>query len=75
MSIQDGNTQVADATIPELELNKETLQDLEADGSQVKGGGVGSMLCAAGHVGAGGVATGTIVTSGITWQFIITSGR
>ena len=38
MFIQDGNTQVAEATIPELELNKETLQDLEVDGSQVKGG-------------------------------------
>ena len=38
MSIQDGNTLFAEATIPELELNKETLQDLEVDGSQVKGG-------------------------------------
>ena len=39
MSIHYGNTQFAEATIPELELNKETLQDLEVDGSQVKGGG------------------------------------
>ena len=40
MSTQYGNTQFAEATFPELELNKETLQDLEVDGSQVKGGGV-----------------------------------
>ena len=38
MSTQYGNTQLAEETIPELELNKETLQDLEVDGSQVKGG-------------------------------------
>ena len=38
MSTQYGNTQFAEATLPELELNKETLQDLEVDGSQVKGG-------------------------------------
>ena len=53
MFFQDGNTQVAEATIPELELNKETLQDLEVDGSQVKGG--------AGYVaGTPYVAPGTI---------------
>ena len=48
MSIQYGNTLVAEATLseleldidtlPELELNIETLQDLEVDGSQVRGG-------------------------------------
>ena len=35
MSIHDESAQ---AVIEELELNKETLQDLEVDGSQVKGG-------------------------------------
>lgn len=39
MSIQSGNTLVAEATLDELELNIETLQDLEFDASQVKGGG------------------------------------
>jgi hypothetical protein len=34
----DGNTLVAEATPDELELNIETLQDLEVDASQVKGG-------------------------------------
>ena len=53
MSIHDGNTQFAEATIPELELNKETLQDLEVDGSQVKGG-------AAYVAGPSYVAPGTI---------------
>lgn len=52
MSIQYGNTQFAEATLPELELNKETLQDLEVDGSQVKGGGLGAAvfttICVAG---------------------------
>ena len=39
MSVQT-DTQLAEAPMSELELNKETLQDLEVDGSQVKGGGV-----------------------------------
>jgi len=66
MSIQYGNTQFAEATIPELELNKETLQDLEVDGNQVKGGGLAvvTYACVAGPVR---VDPGTIrmtVTSG-----------
>src|SRR3954468_7052058 len=60
-----GNTQFAEATLPELELNKETLQDLEVDGSQVKGGAlsvvVGTYSCVVGPVP---VAPGTIRYSG-----------
>ncbi|HEY4307480.1 MAG TPA: hypothetical protein VGM82_23605 [Gemmatimonadaceae bacterium] len=60
MSIQQGNTQFAEAAIPELELNKETLQDLEVDGNQVKGGGGGYAII--GPIVAGPVWTppGTI---------------
>jgi len=59
MSIHYGNAQFAEATLPELELNKETLQDLEVDGSQVKGGGLAVVTgaCVAGPVP---VAPGTI---------------
>ena len=39
MSTQSGNTLVADESLDELELNIETLQDLDFDASQVKGGG------------------------------------
>ncbi|MEP6731104.1 MAG: hypothetical protein ABJE10_10725 [bacterium] len=63
-----------EATIPELELNKETLQDLEVDGSQVKGGaGAYAYVPVAGpaHVAPGTIrmtgASGTsvIVPSGV----------
>ncbi len=64
MSFQDGNSQVAEATMPELELNKETLQDLEVDGSQVKGGAAGyAPVAGPGHV-APGTTRMTIGTSG-----------
>jgi hypothetical protein len=46
MSYQTGNTQLAEATMPELELNKETLHDLEVDGSQVNGGAASVSLVA-----------------------------
>jgi hypothetical protein len=38
MSYQDGNTAQEEAGIAELELNKESLHDLDVDGSNVKGG-------------------------------------
>jgi hypothetical protein len=38
MSIQDGIAQQAETELPELELNKESLHDLDVDGSAVKGG-------------------------------------
>ena len=64
MSYQTGNTQLAEATMPELELNKETLQDMEVDGSQVKGGaGVYVPVAGPGHV-APGTDRMTIGTSG-----------
>ncbi|HEY4307479.1 MAG TPA: hypothetical protein VGM82_23600 [Gemmatimonadaceae bacterium] len=61
MSIQNGNAQFAEATIAELELNKETLQDLEVDGRQVKGGN-GNYALVGGPIVAGPVWTppGTI---------------
>ncbi len=64
MSTQYGNTQFAEATIPELELNKETLQDLEVEGSQVKGGGGGYVVVAGpAHVNPGTIRM-TTVSSG-----------
>ncbi|MEP6732876.1 MAG: hypothetical protein ABJE10_19695 [bacterium] len=70
MSTQFANTQFAEATIPELELNKETLQDLEVDGSQVKGG--------AGYVAVAGPAPqnpGTIrMTIGTSGTSVIHGG-
>ncbi len=55
MSFQDGNSQVAEVTIPELELNKETLQDLEVDGSQVKGGGAAYAVAGPAPVNPGAI--------------------
>lgn len=71
MSAYYGNTQVAEAMIAELELNKETLQDLEVDGSQVKGGGGGYVIVA----GPAPVNPGTIrMTIGTSGTSVISSG-
>ncbi|MEO8337433.1 MAG: hypothetical protein ABI664_20820 [bacterium] len=64
MSFQDANSQVAEATMPELELNKETLQDLEVDGSQVKGGAGGYIAVAGPAPVHPGTIRMTIGTSG-----------
>jgi hypothetical protein len=38
MSNQYDGAEQQEAAVPELELNKETLSDLDVDGGQVKGG-------------------------------------
>jgi hypothetical protein len=38
MSTQDGMSRQEEIEVPELALNKESLSDLDVDGSQVKGG-------------------------------------
>jgi len=67
MSFQNGNTRVAEAVLPELELSKETLQDLDVEGINVKGG---AGIVAQAPVAGGaqplnpGVIRATIATSG-----------